>query len=143
MEDHGLVKIKLDENLSRHLKTPLSQIGLDTSTALEEGLLGKTDVDVGAAAKQEDRIVLTLDLDFADLRRFPPGSHPGIVLFRPRSMGPLAVNEFVMKFIQQTELARLAKCLVIVEPHRIRVRRPSPLDESAHWEEIPEEASKK
>jgi predicted nuclease of predicted toxin-antitoxin system len=131
------VKIKLDENLSRHLKDPLLQLGHDVSTALEEELLGKVDIEVGAAAKSEDRMIFTLDLDFADLRKFPPGTHPGVILFRPRSMGPLAVNQFVLKFTQQTELTELARCLAVVEPHRVRVRRPSLLlDESLEWEEI-------
>jgi hypothetical protein len=40
------VKIKLDENLSRHLKGPLTQLGHDVSTALEEGLLGKIDIEL-------------------------------------------------------------------------------------------------
>lgn len=130
------MKIKLDENLSRYLKNPLLQLGHDVSTALEEGLLGKVDIRVGAAAKSEDRMIFTLDLDFADLRKFPPGTHPGVVLFRPRSMGPSAVNQFVLKFAQQTELSELARCLAVVEPHRIRVRRPSLVDEPGEWEEI-------
>jgi predicted nuclease of predicted toxin-antitoxin system len=136
------VKIKLDENLSRHLKVPLSQRGHDVSTALEEGLLGKIDMEVGAAAKSEDRMIFTLDLDFADLRRFPPASHPGVVFYRPRSVGPLAVNQFVLSFAQQTELSELARSLAIVEPHRIRVRRPSLLDEPGDWEEISLEKDK-
>ena len=130
------MKIKIDENLSRHLKDPLAQLGHDVSTALEEGLVGTVDIEIGAAAKSEDRMIFTLDLDFADLRKFPPGAHPGVILFRPRSMGPLAVNQFVLKFSQETELTTLARCLAIVEPHRIRVRRPSLLDESLEWEEI-------
>jgi len=130
------VKIKLDENLSRYLKDSLSQLGHDVSTALDEGLLGKVDTDVGAAAKGEDRMIFTLDLDFADLRKFAPGSHPGVVLFRPRSMGPFEVNRFVLKFSQETELTTLARCLAVVEPHRIRVRRPSLPDEPGEWEEI-------
>jgi predicted nuclease of predicted toxin-antitoxin system len=130
------VNIKLDENLSRHLKDQLLPLGHNVSTAFEEGLLGKVDVDVSAAAKGEDRMVFTLDLDFADLRKFPPGSHPGIILFRPRSMGPMAVNEFVLKFVRETALASLVRCLAIVEPHRIRVRRPSIFDEPEEWEEI-------
>ena len=130
------MKIKLDENLSRQLKGPLSQQGHDVSTALEEGLLGQVDVEVGTAAKSEDRMIFTLDLDFADLRKFQPGSHPGVILFRPRSMGPSAVNQFVLKFAQQTELSELARCLAVVEPHRIRVRRPSLFDEPGDWEEI-------
>jgi predicted nuclease of predicted toxin-antitoxin system len=130
------VKIKLDENLSRHLKDPLLQLGHDVSTAVEEGLLGKVDIEIGAATKSEGRMVFTLDLDFADLRKFPPGTHPGVMLFRPRSMGPLAVNQFVLKFAQETELTTLAHCLAVVEPHRIRVRRPSLVDEPGDWEEI-------
>ncbi len=130
------MKIKLDENLSRQMKDRLSQLGHDVSSAFEEGLLGKVDVEVGAVAKGEDRMVFTLDLDFADLRKFPPGSHPGVVLFRPRSMGPLAVNEFVLRFARQTELAELARCLAVVEPHRIRLRRASIIDEPGEWEEI-------
>ena len=130
------MNIKLDENLSRHLKERLLPLGHNASTAGEEGLLGKVDVEVGVAAKSEDRMVFTLDLDFADLRKFPPGSHPGIILFRPRSMGPLAVNEFIVKFVRETELTSLARCLAIVEPHRIRVRRPSIFDEPGDWEDI-------
>jgi len=55
------VNIKLDENLSRHLKERLLPLGHDVSTAFEEGLLGKPDVDVAAAAKGEERIVFTLE----------------------------------------------------------------------------------
>jgi predicted nuclease of predicted toxin-antitoxin system len=51
----------------------LSQLGHDVATAVEEGLLGKVDTEVGAAAKGEDRMIFTLDLDFADLRKFAPG----------------------------------------------------------------------
>ena len=131
------MKIKLDENLSLHLKDPLLQLGHEASTAFEEGLLGKVDTDVGAAAKGEGRMIFTLDLDFADLRKFPPGAHPGIILFRPRSMGPMAVNQFVLRFAQQTELGELARCLAVVEPHRVRVRRPSLFDEPGDLEEIP------
>ena len=31
-------------------------------------------------------------------------------------MGPLAVNQFVLRFAQQTELSELGRCLAIVEP---------------------------
>lgn len=130
------MKIKLDENLSLHLKPSLVQRGHEVSTAAEEGLLGKLDAEVGAAAKAEERMVLTLDLDFADLRKFPPGAHPGVILFRPRSMGPLAVNRFVLRFVQEVDLARLSRCLAVVEPGRVRVRRPPLETESMEWEEI-------
>ena len=81
-------------------------------------------------------MLLTLDLEFGDLRKHPPGGHPGIILFRPRSYGPLFVNRFVEKFIRETNLGELAGCVVLVEPNRVRVRRP-PLDTSGkEWQEI-------
>jgi predicted nuclease of predicted toxin-antitoxin system len=117
------VKLKLDENLSRYLKPVLTAGQHDVSTVADEGLLAQPDSVVASAARTEGRILMTLDLDFADVRRFPPGSHPGIILFRPVSYGPLAVNRFVQDPVRDNDLQALAGCLVIVEPSRIRVRR--------------------
>lgn len=131
------MKLKLDENLSRHLKPRLGRLQHDVTTAEEEDLLSQPDRVVAAAAKGEGRMLLTLDLEFADLRKYPPGSHPGIILFRPRSFGPLEVNRFVEEFARENDLKQLVRCVVVVEPMRMRVRRP-PLDtESEGWEEIP------
>jgi predicted nuclease of predicted toxin-antitoxin system len=77
------MKLKLDENLSRHLKSFLVSAGHNVQTCEDEGLLSQPDTLVAAAAKQENRILLTLDLGFSDTRKYPPGTHPGIILFRP------------------------------------------------------------
>ena len=126
------MRIKLDENLSRHLKASLAQFGLDMATVADECLLGRPDVEVGVAAKNEGRMLFTLDVEFADLRKYPPGSHPGIFLFRPGTMGPLAVNRFIIEFVRKTELADFVGCTVIVEPGRIRLRHPPPLPNDEH-----------
>lgn len=117
------MKLKLDENLSRHLKVELASLGHDVSTAAEEDLLSKPDVSIAAAAQAEGRMLLSLDLHFADIRRFPPGTHPGIVLFRPPRLGPLMVNRFVRDFVAHQDLSALAGTLAIVESDRVRVRR--------------------
>jgi predicted nuclease of predicted toxin-antitoxin system len=118
------MKLKLDENLSRHLKPVLTGLGHDVLTAADEGLLSHPDVEVAAYSASEDRILLTLDIEFADLRKYPPGSHPGIVLFRPVSLGPLSVNRFVERFVRSTDLSALSGCVAVVEPQGIRVRQP-------------------
>jgi predicted nuclease of predicted toxin-antitoxin system len=118
------MKLKLDENLSRHLKPLLIARGHDTLTAADENLLSRPDTEVARAAAAEQRILLTLDVQFADLRSHPPGSHPGIVLFRPSSLGPLSVNAFIADFVAAADLHTLAGCVAIVEPGRVRVRRP-------------------
>lgn len=131
------MKLKLDENLSRHLKKSLESLSHDVMTAADERLLSQPDTVIAKAAKDEDRILLTLDLEFGDLRKYPPGKHPGIVLFRPQSFGPLTVNRFIEKFVKETDFGPLAGCIVIVEPARIRIRRP-PLDtDTDEWVDIP------
>lgn len=118
------MKLKLDENLSRHLKQSLSADQHDVTTAADEGLLSQPDTIIAAAANDEGRMPLTLDVEFGDLRKYSPGSHPGIILFRPRTFGPLAVNQFVEKFVHTTDLEPLSGCVVVVEPSRVRVRSP-------------------
>jgi predicted nuclease of predicted toxin-antitoxin system len=49
------VRLKLDENLSRHLRQALCDLQHDVTTAAEEGLLSKRDTAVAAAAKNEGR----------------------------------------------------------------------------------------
>ncbi len=118
------MRLKLDENLSRHLKPVLEVLRHNATTAAEEGLLSRPDEDIAAAARAEGRLLLTLDLDFADVRAYPPGTHPGIILFRPVTLGPLAVNSFVESFVRTENVETFAGCLPVVEPGRVRVRRP-------------------
>jgi len=134
---YGIVRLKLDENLSRYLKQPLRAFQHDVITVADENLLSQPDTVVGAAANSEGRILLTLDLEFADLRKYPPGRHPGIILFRPRSFGPLAVNRFVEDFVRDTNLGLMTGCVVVVDPARVRVRRPPLETDTGEWEEIP------
>ena len=65
------MKLKLDENLSRHLKPLLTKLGHDVLTAADENLLSCRDTKIAAAALREKRMLLTLDLEFADLRKYP------------------------------------------------------------------------
>jgi predicted nuclease of predicted toxin-antitoxin system len=118
------MRLKLDENLSRHLKPILVAAGHDVLTTADEDLLSRPDVEVAACAARESRILLTLDIEFADLRKYPPGSHPGIILFRPASLGPLSVNRFVESFVRSTDLSKLSGCVAVVGPQGVRVRQP-------------------
>ena len=135
MESSGRgVKLKLDENLSRHLRHTLTALHHDVMTVADQGLLSRSDTLIAEVVKNEGMMLLTLDLEFGDVRKYPPGRHPGIILFRPRSFGPLAVNRFVEEFVRDTDLEQLARCVVVVDPSRVRVRRPPFETESDEWE---------
>jgi len=118
------MRLKLDENLPRDLKTILSGLEHDVRTVDDEGLLSQPDPVVARAAKAESRMLMTLDVEFGDIRKYPPGAHPGIILFRPRSFGLLTVGRFVEEFVRTSDLQGLVGCVAVVEPARVRVRFP-------------------
>ena len=59
------LRFKLDENLPRRVESALRDLEHDVETALSEGLAGALDPDLLAACTAEDRVLVTLDLDFA------------------------------------------------------------------------------
>jgi hypothetical protein len=73
-----MISVKLDENLGLSAIELLRHAGYAAERVYDEGLSGAKDPVVWQRVCQEHRFFITLDLDFADIRRFPPGSHPGV-----------------------------------------------------------------
>ena len=55
---------------------------------LEESLGSCSDPAVLDAATRQDRLILTLDRGFGDVRAYPPGNHPGKIVIRPTDASP-------------------------------------------------------
>ena len=72
----------VDEDLPRSLVTTLRAGGAFAEDVRDVGLRGGADDDVIAHAVAHDPTLLTGDLDFANLLRFPLGTHRGIVVAR-------------------------------------------------------------
>jgi predicted nuclease of predicted toxin-antitoxin system len=85
---------------------------------------GADDAAVWQRVVAEGRFFVTLDLDFADVRRFAPGSHPGILLLRPRNRSRDAVQDILERVIRESPLTTLAGCFAVADVNRTRVRRP-------------------
>jgi len=115
--------VKLDENMARAHAGLLSQHGYEVDRVQDEGLSGASDERVWQEVVKEDRIFITLDLDFSDIRRFPPGSHPGLLLLRPESKGRQAVIAVLHRVLQEHRLEEFRGCLVVADPRRTRLRR--------------------
>ncbi len=116
------VRFKLDENLPRDAEVLLRGAGHDVQTVLEERLGGRADPKVLDACLTESRVLITLDLDFSDIRLYPPASHKGIWVLRPHtqsidSMLTLLKGALGVLGTEQTESR-----LWVVEPGQIRIR---------------------
>ena len=90
------MKFKLDENLPDLIYTTLVGLGHDAHTVAEEQLGGATDDAVLRASIAERRVRITLDLDFADIRAYPPGNHAGIWGLRPAVQTFRAIASLVL-----------------------------------------------
>lgn len=116
------MKFKLDENLGNRSLHLFVQRGHDTHTVREENLAGCTDEDLFEICRREGRCLVTLDLDFSNVLRFPPGLSSGIVVLRgPKNPSLTDLEDMVNRLFDGLVKHRLERQLWIVEQHRIRV----------------------
>jgi len=118
------LNFKLDENMPADLATHLREAGHDVAGVVEEGLGGEDDPPVLTAATSEGRILLTFDLDFADVRHYPPGTHAGIVVFRLHDQRWRTLQGPVNRLLAGGKLEDLDKGLAIVDETHVRYKRP-------------------
>jgi len=62
------VRFKLDENLPKDAAALLGDAGHDVETVLDERLGGNPDAKIFDACQVENRVFITFDLDFSDIR---------------------------------------------------------------------------
>lgn len=118
------MKIKLDENLPARLADLLKSWNHDTDTVGDEGLNGRADTDVWAAAKRDNRLLITQDLDFSDIHQFRPGTHPGLLLVRLREPGANALLEHVAAAVRSNDVESWSGCFIVLTERKVRIKRP-------------------
>jgi predicted nuclease of predicted toxin-antitoxin system len=116
------VKFKIDENLPEFVRETLSELGHDAHTVAQEGLSGAPDEEVLKACVTEERILITLDLDFSDIRTYPPGSYPGIWVLRPPKQTFKAIEALVRAGVRLSAVERVHGQLWIIDEKRVRIR---------------------
>lgn len=116
------MKFKLDENFGTRTLEIFRIHGHDVQTVANQNLSGCTDLNLFHVCQREQRCLVTLDLDFSDVTRFPPQVSSGIVVIRvPRNPTPIVLGKLVQQFLDALGQAPLDKHLWIVETGRIRV----------------------
>ena len=120
------MKFKLDENLDVRAEAALSGAGHDVATVVGQDLGGAADPVIAEAVGAEARVLVTLDRGFADIRAYPPGTHPGIVVLRLRRQGLASVIAALELLAGYEGLAGIGGCTVIVSDADVRVRRAEP-----------------
>jgi predicted nuclease of predicted toxin-antitoxin system len=88
----------------------------------ELGLDRMSDVEVVKKARREGYIVLTHDLDFAELIALSGAELPSVVIFRLRDMRPDNLNHYLELLVTEHQTALNQGVIVSVSEGRIRVR---------------------
>lgn len=116
------MKFKVDENLPVEISQILQEAGYKSSTVLDQKMGGKIDQKVIDLCRQEDRALVTLDLDFSDIRHYPPSQYNGIIVLKALDQSKKNVMKLTNQFIPLLKTEPLKGQLWIVEMHRIRIR---------------------
>jgi predicted nuclease of predicted toxin-antitoxin system len=116
------VRVKLDENVPAAAVPVFAGRGHDVHTIPDEGMVGHPDDAVWGACVTEQRMLVTFDLGFGDIRAYPP-SHPGVILLRLPDQRPAMVADVLGRFLADHDLDALAGHLVIVTDTVVRWRR--------------------
>ena len=116
------MRAKLDENLPVEAAALLRTAGWECDTVYDEGLVGADDDRVAAVCQADARVLFTLDLDFADIRAYPPTEYVGIVVLRPTEPGRRQALELLTRLLPVLSAEWKEHRLWIVEPARLRVR---------------------
>ncbi len=82
------MKFKTDENLPAEAAAVLRESGFDAETVWDESLSGSAADVIVARTRSEGRILVTLDLDFANIRSYAPREHPGIIVLMLKQPEP-------------------------------------------------------
>jgi len=89
---------------------------------VEEGLSGISDQQLFEACVAEERCLVSLDLDFADVVRFPPHGTKGIAVIRlPKGVTPELLRQMVGNLLDALQRECIEGRLWIVEAGRIRI----------------------
>jgi hypothetical protein len=83
------VKFKTDENLPVEFCELLRTAGHDAESVFEEKLVGEPDEKIIDVCRDEGRCLITLDLDFSDMRIYPPKELNGLVVYASTKSGKI------------------------------------------------------
>ncbi len=94
----------------------------DVLTAQEVGLSGKPDEEILAYAVRHERVLITIDMDFSNIRHYTPESHRGIIVAKIRPRNADAVHKVLQHLLNNIKPGRLNTSLVIIDQTKYRIR---------------------
>ncbi len=116
------MKFKVDENMPVEVAALLANAGHDAVTVPDQRLGGQPDIDVATVCRQENRAIVTLDLDFSDIRAYPPTDYGGIIVLRLARLDKNRILSAFQRLLPVLDQEPLTGKLWIVDDTTVRMR---------------------
>ena len=113
---------KLDENMPVEAVAVLEAVGWTCDTVFDETLGGAEDSEITQTCRAGRLVLFSIDLDFADIRAYPPADYEGIVVLRPVAPGRDSILRLLERALPVLTTDWVAHRLWIIEPGRVRFR---------------------
>lgn len=117
------MKLLLDQGLPRSAATLLSEAGIDTIHVAEVGLSAADDTDILQRARDDERVVVTLDADFHALLALSAATSPSVIRIRIERLRAQALTNLLLTVLGEVAEDLEQGVVVTVEPSRVRMRR--------------------
>lgn len=116
------MKFKIDENLPVEIADMLREVGYDAKTVNEQQLQGIPDKILIDLCKTENRIFVSLDMDFSNITEYPPHNYCGIIVLRILNQSKKHIMNVFNRIIPLINIEDLRQRLWIVDETKIRIR---------------------
>lgn len=117
------MKLLLDQGLPRSAAKLLKDRGIDTIHVGEIGLWAAEDIEIIRQAKENNRVVVTLDADFHSLLALSNASSPSVIRIRIEGLRAKALTKLLLNVIDKCSEELQQGAAVTVNSSRIRMRR--------------------
>lgn len=118
-----MIKILLDQGLPRSAVNRLGQSGWDAVHAYDIGLSRASDEAILAYARQEGRIIVTLDADFHALLAVTRADAPSVIRIRWEGLNGTRLAELLLRIWPRIERQIRQGAMATVTETAIRIRR--------------------
>lgn len=114
------VRFLADENIPRSVTRWLKSRGYDSRRTTDAPGPGASDSAVARQAREDGRLILTLDQDFVRLHR--QSKRPfGVIVIRIHPPTPERIEEALNRIILQADIERHVHSLILVSDKEIRI----------------------
>jgi predicted nuclease of predicted toxin-antitoxin system len=117
------MKLLLDQGLPLSAAALLRDVGIDTIHVGEIGMSEAKDAEIIQRARDEGRVVATLDADFHTLLALDEATSPSVIRVRIERLRAQALTDLLLTVIAECQEELEQGSAITVEPSRIRIRR--------------------